>query len=195
LNTKLIRAFIAIELPEELQSGILRLQNEFKSAGHTRVKWVTPQNIHLTLKFLGNISSEKAEEIKEVLEKAKQGIAPFQLKTDKLGAFPNIRQPRVFWLGMTGELETLLTLQQCIDKALINLGFSKEERLFSPHITIARTRDSATREEKAEFGKSIEKTPFTDRYTIYVASFNLMRSQLLPSGAIYSRLAIVNLNR
>ena len=181
-----IRSFIAIELPEEVKSGILELRNEFNKAGCTSIKWVAPQSIHLTLKFLGDVQLKKIDEIKKALEKATQGIAPFQLNTGELGAFPNLRKPRIFWLGLTGDLKLLLTLQQGVDKALIALGFPKEDRPFSPHITIARVRESATHEERTKFGEQIGKVPFTNKYDINVDSINLMKSQLLPTGAVYS---------
>jgi 2'-5' RNA ligase len=195
LDNQSIRTFIAIELPEELKSAIHRLQNNFKSAGYTRIKWVAPESIHLTLKFLGNISTGKIDVIKEVLKTAGHGIAPFQLSTDELGTFPNLRQPRVLWLGLTGDLESLLSLQQRVDKALVDIGFAKEDRPFAPHITIARIRESTTREERMGFGKAIENTGFPKKYTFDISSFNFMRSQLLPTGAVYSCLEQITLNR
>jgi 2'-5' RNA ligase len=194
VNNQSIRTFIAIELPEELKSGIKQLQNNFKSAGYTGIKWVAPQGIHLTLKFLGNIQSGKIDEITKALETARQGINPFQLTTGELGTFPNLRRPRVLWLGLTGDLKSLFALQQRVEKVLIDLGFPKEDRPFAPHLTISRIRESTTREEQAEFGKLIEKTPFPKKYTFAVTGFNFMRSQLLPTGAVYSCLANITLN-
>jgi 2'-5' RNA ligase len=193
LDTQQIRSFIAIELPEEVKSGLRRLQAELKLPQHSFVKCVAPDGIHLTLKFLGNISPQKVAEITGVMEQASQAISPFQLQITELGAFPNMRQPRVLWVGIKGELDKLKAWQKRIDDGLVPLGFAKESRPFTPHLTLARVRDNCSPEDRRSLGELVMKTPLEVDYALPVNSLNLMKSQLLPGGAVYSRLAEVKL--
>jgi 2'-5' RNA ligase len=193
LDNQQIRSFIAIELPEEVKSGLRRLQAELKLPQHSFVKCVVPDGIHLTLKFLGNISPQKVAEITGVMEQASRGVSPFQLQITELGAFPNMRQPRVLWVGIKGELDKLKAWQKRIDDGLVPLGFAKESRPFTPHLTLARVRDNCSPEDRRGLGELVMKTPLEVDYVLAVNSLNLMRSQLLPGGAVYSRLAEVKL--
>jgi len=194
LSNQQIRSFIAIELPEEVKTGLRRIQTELKLPEHTFVKWVAPESIHLTLKFLGNISPQKVTEITEVMEQASQGVSPFHLEVTEVGAFPNLRQPRVLWLGIKGAIDKLVAWQQRIDSGLVPLGFSKETRPFPPHLTLARLREGTSPKDRVSFGELIMKTPVEASYKINVNSLSLMKSQLLPGGAVYSRLAEVKLS-
>jgi len=195
LNNQQIRSFIAVELPEEVRSGLHQLQAELKLAEHTFVKWVPPEGIHLTLKFLGNISPQRVAEITKVMEEASQGVSSFQLEVGGLGVFPNLRQPRVLWLGIGGEADKLVALQQRIDAALVPLGFAREARPFTPHLTLARLRERSSPQDRRNFGELVVKTPLEVNYKVDVNSVNLMKSQLLPGGAVYSRLAEVKFKR
>jgi 2'-5' RNA ligase len=188
-----IRSFIAIELPEEAKKGLARLRRELERDEHGFVKWVEPHGIHLTLKFLGNIPSKRATEITEAMKEAAQGISPFHLEISGLGAFPSLKQARVFWVGISGELDKLSGLQQNIDSALAVLGFAKEERPFVPHLTLARIREGASPAERRSFGELVGSTTFEDKYPVGVEAVRLMRSQLTPAGAIYTCLSVVGL--
>jgi 2'-5' RNA ligase len=193
LNNQQIRSFIAIELPEEVKSGLHRLQTELTLPQHTFVKCVAPQGIHLTLKFLGNVSPQKVAEITGVMEQASQGVSPFQLQITDVGAFPNMRQPRVLWVGIKGELDKLIAWQKRIDKGLVPLGFAKETRPFTAHLTLARLREGCSPGDRRDLGELVMKTHVEVDYAVAVNSLSLMRSQLLPGGAVYSRLAEVKL--
>jgi 2'-5' RNA ligase len=190
-----IRSFIAIELSEEAKKGLARLRKELERDEHRFVKWVDPGGIHLTLKFLGNIPSKRVTEITEAMGKAAQGISPFHLEISGLGTFPNLKQPRVFWVGVGGELDKLSTLQQNIDLALAALGFTKEERPFVPHLTLARIREGALAPERRGFGELVGSATFEDKYPVEVEAIRLMRSQLTPAGALYTCLSVVGLDR
>ena len=192
-NHDQIRSFIAIELPEEAKKGLARLRKELERDEHKFVKWVDPGGIHLTLKFLGNISSKRVAEITKAIEEAAQGISPFHLEISGLGAFPNPRQARVLWVGIDGEVDSLSRLQENTDSALAVLGFAKEERSFVPHLTLARIRQGASPLERRNFGELVGSTIFEDKYHVQVEAVSLMRSQLTPAGAIYSRLSVVGL--
>lgn len=193
MSNEQIRSFIAIELPEDVKSGLRRLQEVLKSPRYTFVKWVAPESIHITLKFLGNISFQKVTEITRVMEQASQGVKPFCLEIAGVGAFPNLGQPRALWLGIKGEVDKLVAWQERIDSSLALLGFARETRPFTPHLTLARLRENVTFRERRDFGELIMKTPVEVNYAVKVNSLALMKSLLLPSGAVYSRLAEVKL--
>jgi 2'-5' RNA ligase len=190
-----IRSFIAIELSEEAKKGLAGLKKELEKDEHRFVKWVDPRGIHLTLKFLGNIPSERVTEITEAMKKAAQGVSPFLLEISGLGAFPSLKQARVLWVGIGGELDQLSTLQQNIDSVLAALGFAREERPFVPHLTLARVREGASLPERRSFGELVGSAAFEDKYPIEVEAVRLMRSQLTPAGAIYTCLSVVGLGR
>jgi 2'-5' RNA ligase len=192
-NPQQIRSFVAIELPEEAKKGLGRLRRGLERDEHRFVKWVDPGGIHLTLKFLGNIPSKQVTDIAEALKRAVHGISPFRLEISGLGAFPSLKQARVFWVGVGGELDRLSRLQQNIDSALAALGFAKEERPFVPHLTLARIREGASAPERRSFGELVGSSVFEDKYPIEVKAIRLMRSQLTPAGAIYTCLSVVGL--
>jgi RNA 2',3'-cyclic 3'-phosphodiesterase len=192
-NEQTIRSFIAVELPETVKKGLQQLQTALTLPRYSFVKCVAPEGIHLTLKFLGNISSQKTVDITSVMEQASQGVSPFQLQLTEVGAFPNMRRPRVVWVGIKGEVDKLISWQQRLDDGLVPLGFAKEARPFTPHLTLARIRENCSPGDRLTFGETMAKTHVEVDYKFTVTSLNLMRSQLLPSGAIYSRLAEVKL--
>lgn len=195
MNNQQIRAFIAIELTEELKSRLDELQTELKSIRYSFVKWVAPEGIHLTLKFLGNIAVHKVDEVISAIDKASEGISKFRLETTDLGVFPDLRSTKVFWIGVGGNLDALIVLQKRIDYMLEPMGFIPEKRAFTPHLTLARIRENASPQNRRDFGELITtKVQFAAKYKIEVNSISLMRSQLLYGGAVYSRLAKVNLS-
>ncbi len=192
-NSEQIRSFIAIELPEEAKNGLAKLRSELERTEHRFVKWVEPEGIHLTLKFLGNISFKQVAEVTKAMEEVAQVIPPFHLEISGLGAFPNLKQPRVLWIGIGGEADTLLRLQRNIDSALASLGFAEETRPFMPHLTLARVREGASIMARKSFGELAMSASFEDSYPIDAKAVSLMRSRLTPEGAIYTRLSVVEL--
>ncbi|MBM3132253.1 MAG: RNA 2',3'-cyclic phosphodiesterase, partial [Chloroflexi bacterium] len=131
-----VRAFIAVELPAELKSELSRLIAKLRPGHERSVKWVDPEGIHLTLKFLGNVSTEKIVDITQAIESASTNVRPFSLEMDGLGAFPNLKLPRVAWVGVSGDIRIVTGLQKKIDESLVPLGFSPEAKAFSPHLTL-----------------------------------------------------------
>ena len=193
MSDQTIRSFIAIELPESVKTGIQQLQTQLTLSQYSFVKCVAPQGIHLTLKFLGNISAQKVTEITKVMEQASQGVIPFQLQITEVGAFPNVRRPRVLWVGIKGDVDKLVGWQQRLDNGLVPLGFAKEARPFTPHLTLARLRENCSPGDRLRFGEMFAGAQVEVDYKFTVTSLNLMRSQLLPTGAVYSSLAEVKL--
>ena len=188
-----VRSFIAIELPDELKLELSQLVAQLKSGEQSWVKWVDPYNIHLTLKFLGNVAVDRLDDTTGAIEKAAQGIAPFHLEIKELGVFPNLRRVQVAWVGISGEVDKLAQLQQRIESNLAPLGFAPESRPFVPHLTLARLRDQALLAERQRFGQLITGTRFEAANAIKVNALSLMRSQLTREGAIYSRISSVGL--
>ncbi|KPJ51778.1 MAG: hypothetical protein AMJ37_04140 [Dehalococcoidia bacterium DG_18] len=188
-----IRAFIAIELPDPVKDSLSSLEDGLRPAEHPYVKWVDPQGIHLTIKFLGNIATDQVPRIIEAITSASQGLSPLKLQIGGLGAFPNLQRPRVIWVAVTGDVEPLITLQRGIDQALMPLGFAIEKRPFSPHLTLGRLRERASPGERNSIGKLVMATESEGCPSMEVNQISLMRSTLTPSGAIYNRLASIEL--
>jgi len=188
-----VRSFIAIELPDEIKLGLIRLQAQLKLGRQPSVKWVDPHSIHLTLKFLGNVPADRIDSITAAMGKAVQGISPFHLEVKDLGVFPNLRRVQVVWVGIGGQVDRVCQLQQQIESGLVPLGFAPESRPFTPHLTLARVRDRASPDERQRFGQLIASTRFDAGYAFEVKAISLMRSQLTREGAIYSRISSIGL--
>jgi 2'-5' RNA ligase len=193
MSEQTVRSFIAIELPEAVKTGLKQLQTELTLPRYSFVKCVAPEGIHLTLKFLGNIPAKKVTDITGVMVQASQEVSPFQLQITEVGAFPNMKRPRVLWVGIKGEVDKLVGWQQRIDNGLVPLGFPKEARPFTPHLTLARLRENCSPGDTLQFGEMLASSHVEVDYHFTVNSLNLMRSQLFPTGAVYSSLAEVQL--
>ena len=193
MATETVRSFVAIERPAGLKRALGELAARLKAAGPVPVKWVEPAAIHLTLKFLGNIPVGRIDEVVRALETAAAGVPPFSLRVGELGVFPNVSRCRVAWVGLEGDLDTLSKLQQNVENQLTQLGFARESRAFTPHLTLARVRDRALPAERQRFGEAFTKTSLGAESVIEVREVSLMKSQLTPAGAIYSRLGSITL--
>ena len=189
----LIRAFIAVELPKDLKKELAALEMLLKNNGPSVVKWVDPASIHITLKFLGEISTDKVEKLIQAMDEAVKGTAPFQLEVRKLGAFPAPDRPQVIWVGVKGEVDKITRLQQSIEASCERLGFSRENRAFTPHLTLGRVRDEARPNERQRLGKQLMETSFTSLHNVEVTEINLLKSQLTPAGAIHTIIGTVKL--
>jgi 2'-5' RNA ligase len=188
-----VRSFIAVELPPEVKSTLARLQNRLKSGSRAPVKWVDPESIHLTLKFLGNIDTALIDKITAALGEACRGVRPFSLEINGIGVFPNERRVRVVWVGLAGETATLGQLQKRVDDGLAPLGFKAEARPFTPHLTLARVREQATPDERQALGQLVSHTSLESSGSLTVSALHLMRSQLTREGPIYTRINSVTL--
>jgi len=186
-----MRTFIAIELPQGIKDSLSRLQEELK-ATEADVKWVAPENIHLTLKFLGEIDDKKLEKITKIIDDAAKEKNKFQIRISSLGTFPKIDFPRVIWVGVDiGDKETKAIAEE-LEEKIAKIGIPKENRPFSSHITIGRTKSSLNREKlvqnlknKAELG--------ANKLEFYVTKITLFQSTLTPHGPIYKVLKETNL--
>ncbi|MBI4298437.1 MAG: RNA 2',3'-cyclic phosphodiesterase [Chloroflexi bacterium] len=188
------RAFIAIELSapfkEALRNAIERLQ-ELPLSG---LRWVKPEGIHLTLKFLGDIPVSRVTAIQDAMSQASQGVVPFTLALAEVGAFPNWQSPRVIWIGMTGETDSLRDLQQRLEEVMHRLGFPRERREFSPHLTLARLKEGVSQHDRCKVGEHLSAIHIPMSSAMTVQEISLMRSTLLSSGPVYHRLVVVPLS-
>jgi len=190
---ELVRSFIAIELPADVRAELTSIEEKLKVRRHPFVKWVDPESIHLTLKFLGSVSGETIPEIVGAMSLVAQPVSPFTLQIGGTGAFPNWQRPQVVWVGVGGEMGRLTTLQRELEAALSSLGFPPESRPFSPHLTLGRLRERVTPEDRRRFGLWAQSVKFEASLSFEVNAVRLMKSQLTSSGPIYSQLASVEL--
>jgi 2'-5' RNA ligase len=183
-----IRTFIAIEIPASIQKQIALLQNRLKSMGGG-ISWVKTDNIHLTLKFLGDVSQELMQQVIEATKKSCEAIKLFDLEIKGAGFFPDSKRPRVLWVGCEENSGNLLKIHQNLDILLSALGFEKELRKFSPHLTIGRVKEQ---HKSGEIPRLLQQTPFiTEKFV--VSEVIVMKSQLHPAGSIYTPLAKIKL--
>ena len=191
-----MRTFIAIELPTgvkqrviERQRGLQRRLDEQGVGGAFR--WTPPDNLHLTLRFLGDTSDAQRRQIETALANIGARNPAFQLALQGAGAFPNLRKPNILWLDFGGDLDVLGPLQRQIELAAQQAGFAAEARAFTPHLTIARAQKSATPTALARAGEALRTvvtaTPTATPFPVEV--FHLVHSDLRPDGAIYTPLA------
>jgi RNA 2',3'-cyclic 3'-phosphodiesterase len=179
-----MRAFIAIKLPEDVLSELPRVQDRLRQSG-VEASWVRPGGIHLTLKFLGEVDESQQGEIFDAIRKAAAGISRFRIAVAGAGAFPNSRNARVIWLGITGDLAPLATLHAAIEEVMAGLGFKREDRKFTPHLTLARIRQGRP---QSKLQTALEEIRDTGLPAFEVAGVSFMKSDLLPSGAVYTEL-------
>jgi 2'-5' RNA ligase len=191
-----IRTFVAIELTQGLRDSLSHLQDRLKRRVPERaVRWVRPEAIHLTLKFLGDVPAVRIESISQAVEGACHGFGRFTIEVADLGCFPNARRPRVIWVGVREPRGTLLGLQEAIEGALAELGFKPENRPFKPHLTLGRVQRRAGRSEQQRLGELIAHSEVGLLGRMSVTSLNVMRSELRPGGAVYTALARASLGR
>ena len=179
-----IRSFIAIELSPSLRQHIEKIQNELKKAT-TDVRWVRSEGIHLTLKFLGAIDEERIDEIGDTIEGCLADKTVFAVTVGSLGAFPSREHPKVVWLGIEDESGVLLKVQQTIDRRLTSLGCTAEKRTFSPHLTLGRIKSP---KGKRTVRQRLATTEEYECGTFAVKEIFLFKSDLTPSGAVYTKL-------
>ena len=185
-----MRTFIAIEIPAEVKQALARLQEELRDAP-AEVSWTKPENIHLTLKFLGEVEESMLGRVEAAAVEAAAGARPFTLALGGVGAFPNARQPRIIWAGLSGEVEAAARLQVRLDERLAALGFPKEDRPFRPHLTVGRVKSPTGAPALIARAQSYR----LPSHSLAVRELVVMRSQLHPAGSRYTPLARIALEQ
>lgn len=186
-----MRAFIAAGLPAEVREVLGRYQRQLGAPRLRYVKWVSTEGIHITLKFLGNVEDARLPDLAEALQSALETVQPFSLQTGAPGAFPNVRTPRVLWVGLDGDIEALQVLYRAGEKALAPLGFPPEERPFAPHLTLGRVRETATSADRRQLGQALAGLVVEKALKITVDAVHIMKSDLSPAGARYTKLITI----
>lgn len=182
-----IRAFIALDLSAAIRTQLGGIIQQFQTARLPAVHWVHPNNIHLTLKFLGDVSPSNLEILTRLLHTETARHHRFEVQVGGLGAFPSIHRPRVIWVGVKPQ-PALLTLQRAIDSETVRLGYSSEDRPFSPHLTLGRVAHNATSADVQRIAEALANVHVGDLGTVSIQDVRLYRSDLRPDGAVYTLL-------
>ncbi|MCM8789577.1 MAG: RNA 2',3'-cyclic phosphodiesterase [Candidatus Omnitrophica bacterium] len=187
-----MRVFIAIALPKEIKLKLAKLQDELKSSG-ADVKWVEPDNIHLTLKFLGEIDDKQLSAVYKAIEESVKEKQAFSLRISSLGAFPKINYPRVIWLGVDkGDME-VKQIAKDLEERIQKIGIPKDDRAFSSHITIGRVRTGRNKDKLVEGLNKLAEVYSSESLEFEVKKITLFKSTLTPKGPIYEAIKETNL--
>lgn len=175
-----IRAFIAVHLPDEVKGSLVEVAGAL-AGGIPRgaVRWVRPEQMHLTLRFLGETDIEKLPVIQREMDEIAERCAPLSLRLHDLGCFPNHHRPRVIWVGLAGEVSRLVAMKSALDGCLTPLGWPPENKPFQAHLTLGRVKD-----ERAVQG--IAWTADVPRLEVPVVAIHLIESRLRPDGPVYT---------
>ena len=178
----MIRAFLALDLPDSYRAGLTAVQDYLKKSG-ADVRWTSVGSIHLTLKFFGDISEDQVETLTAAASAITGATPAFTLGVQGVGTFPSPKSPRVIWLGLSGQTDILASLVQDLEQSFAPLGFPPEKRKFTPHLTLGRVRSSQGREDLCRF---LQTVPLPDFPEFQVEHLVLYRSTLRPQGALYT---------
>jgi 2'-5' RNA ligase len=184
-----VRTFIATELSEDLRESLGLLQDRLRAQmPRGSVRWVRPEGIHLTLKFLGDTPVEQVDRVKAALAEAAAKVGPFRIVVRGLGCFPNSRRPRVIWVGLEESSGALQRLRDEVEAHVAPVGFPTERRKFSPHLTLGRVQRRASSSEVREIGQMVAASTTGLIGEIHVSTVSYIKSDLKPSGAVYTTL-------
>jgi 2'-5' RNA ligase len=179
-----IRSFIAVEIPQSLRAKLEEVQRELKRAD-ADVRWVRPESIHLTLKFLGSVSGGELEKLGGSIAPIISSWVPFEVHLHGVGCFPSSRNPRIVWVGIEQGSAEASSLQTAVENRAAEVGFPPETRPFKPHLTLGRIRSS---KGKASLAQGVENLRDVEIGSYPVNEVYLFKSELKPSGAIYTKL-------
>lgn len=184
----MIRAFVGVRIDPKMTQKISEVQSQLKRS-LTGIRWVVQENLHFTLKFLGAVEEEKITSIIKAVGRVVRPAQPFSLTAGGIGVFPDIRKPRVLWVGL--EAQGLQTLSQEVEAALEPLGFAPEKRGFKPHLTVGRWRNFTAKAQRLK--EEIDHWKDQDFGQSRVEEVVIFQSILKPNGAVYSPLQIITL--
>jgi RNA 2',3'-cyclic 3'-phosphodiesterase len=190
----LLRAFIAVEIPLEIRKTVCAATSKLRNEIGVLVRWVPIENMHLTLKFLGDVSPSNVELLSEMLRAEMDLFHCFELRLNGLGSFPNLKRPRVLYIGIQAPA-ALEALKRGIESASSRLGYGSEERGFSPHLTIGRVKQNVVATEQQAIRHALEDTKIDSLGTARVNSVELFKSDLKPTGSVYTRLYSASLRK
>lgn len=190
-----IRAFFAVDLSPEIQKRLDEVSRQLMAVlGAASLRWVPVKNIHLTLKFLGDVSAANLEILKKILRAEAERVDAFEISVGQVGAFPSASRPRVLWVGVQAP-EQLGVLQKCLENEIALVGYPLEERAFSPHLTLARVTRTALPADLRKIRETIEKVQMGFLGINPVDAVHLYQSDLHSDGAVYTRLFSASLRK
>jgi len=190
----LLRAFIAVEIPLGIRQTICHATSDLQTAIGALVRWVPMENMHLTLKFLGDVSPSNVDMLTQMIHAEVGLFNCFEFHLAGLGSFPSLKRPRVIYIGIQAPA-ALETLHRGIESASRRLGYESEERGFSPHLTIGRVKQNVTSAEQQTIRRALEETKIDTLGTARVDSVHLYKSDLKPTGSVYTRLSSAPLKK
>jgi 2'-5' RNA ligase len=183
-----IRSFIAIELNEATQGALAKIQNDLRSLD-VNVKWVKSRNIHLTLRFLGHVRPKIMKKIIEGFSDFFKGQSSFDAELTHVGAFPRVEWPRIIWVGIEKNAQSIIDLAQQLENHLCKFGLKKESKVFAPHLTIGRVRSPKNITALSEALKNYSLSPIPQK----ISKITLFKSTLTSQGPIYEKLQTIDL--
>jgi RNA 2',3'-cyclic 3'-phosphodiesterase len=189
-----LRAFIAVELPIEIRQNIQHATSNFRRDTGSLIRWVAMENMHLTLKFLGDIPSANVEVVTQMIHAQADSFNCFDIHLTGIGSFPSPKRPRVIYIGIHAPA-ALEAFQRQLESAARRLGYTAEERAFAPHLTIGRVRQRIRADEQQRLRRALEESTIDSLGTARVNSVHLYKSDLKPNGPIYTKLYSANLRK
>ncbi|MBI5352110.1 MAG: RNA 2',3'-cyclic phosphodiesterase [Chloroflexi bacterium] len=191
----LLRTFIAIEFPQPIRDAIEKQTARLRQTlGSDLVRWIPSQNMHLTLKFLGDTASSHVEFLKQMLTREADSHPQFDLQIGGLGSYPTPKRPRILWVGLHAPAE-LSALQKSIEASASRLGYEQDGNPFSPHLTIGRVRQNVSPADLPKVRSAIDNIQLGNIGTARVDSVHLIKSDLQPNGSIYTKLFSASLSK
>jgi 2'-5' RNA ligase len=190
-----MRTFIAVDFPPEIISKVAKIIEYFKTQTPEKaMKWVPVENLHLTVKFLGDVPEARLEQVENIISGSLKGIPPFKVEVGGLGIHPNKHKPRVIWLNIACE-QTLMDIHQNLNHALADAGIEPDNRVYSPHLTIARIRDQTVKETRQGIGRTLAEFKVDKLGEVTINEVILYKSELTRAAPVYSPILRQPLNQ
>jgi RNA 2',3'-cyclic 3'-phosphodiesterase len=184
----MLRSFVAVEIPAGMQSALAQCTAPLQKAlPKPLIRWVAPQNVHLTLKFLGDVSPANLERVAEALKVEAVAHETFTMSVGGLGAFPTPRRARVIWIGLEAP-SALMALLRGVEAVATRLGYPSENHPFSPHLTIGRVGQNVSATDLQRIRAALDGTVVGELGTVRVEAVHIFKSDLKPGGPVYTRL-------
>lgn len=184
-----LRLFVALAFPDEVRAELWRAADAMRAFTPRGTRWANVDGAHLTLRFIGSTPPDAAPALGEAVVRAAEGIAPFELSLSGAGVFPPRGAPRVLWVGVDGALDALTGLRDSVEDALAEVGVPNDDRAFAPHVTLARVNAKLSRDESQALREAVASLD-VHPVAFTVDEVGLYHSDLLPTGAVYTRLAV-----
>lgn len=184
-----MRSFIAIKIPDEIKKNMVTIQEQLRKA-KVEASWPRAEGMHLTLKFLGDVPETRITEIVNGLQTAAEGIGQFRLEVKGIGTFPNSQNPRVVWIGISGDIEKLTKLQGAVEDTMARIGLERDNRKFAAHLTLGRIKNIRSRDQWLAVLAELRDRSLSG---FDATAICLMKSELKPAGAVYEEMGRVDL--